>query len=345
MASEWHRGVLEKSSWHGLEEVGVMTDAVEMIEAGERSGAWPVALRSESIVTSTGLVAPGSAIVAQYRNAPDACLSVVGGRYRATTPDEWRDLVRAATAAGARPTGAFSLRDGTRSLATFEVGVANGLRTQLLIADSFVGSLGLTCGTTSVRVVCANTLSSSLSQDGKGMAKFRHTASLETKINVLSESIGEAITKGEKIRAVYQRAEQLRPTRSQAQVIFDALFPDAPDGSPKSTKTMAENARRDAMTAAALSVNNVGDSVATLWNAATYLVDRNANGSTRQVRSGDALDSMLFGCRSKRIEEIQTIIEVVMRDGSIREMTAPQAVESGVDSRMVAKKILEEMLA
>ena len=181
MSHEWDRGILNASSWHGLEDVGEMIGAEGMIAAGEFTGAWPTALRFDTIRTAGGLTAPGRAIVATYKGHADRCLSVVGDRYRATTPDEWRVLVRAATAAGAQPTGAFSLRDGSRVLATFAVGQANGLRTFLNLVDSFDGSMRLTCGTTSVRTVCANTLAMSLKSDGAGMAKLRHVSSLEQK--------------------------------------------------------------------------------------------------------------------------------------------------------------------
>jgi hypothetical protein len=345
MAHEWHRGVLNASSWHGLEEVGVMVGADGMIGHGERSGAWPVALRFDGVATLGGLKAPGRALIAAYAAHPDACLSVVGDRYRATTPEEWRTLVRAATAAGARPTGAFSLRDGSRVLATFEVGQSNGLRTQLLLADSFDGSMRLTCGTSSIRVVCANTLSAAMRADGADMARLRHTASLEEKVKVFAGSIGDAIAKGEKVRAAYHRAEETRLSHADAQRAFDLLFPRAARDADKPAQTRADNVRADAMRAMAHPVNNAGPTLATVWNAATYLVDRNADGTARATRGGDALDSMLFGARAERVEEIQTMIEVILRDGSIQTMTAPRAIEAGVTPAIVGRTMLEDMLA
>lgn len=345
MAHQWHRGILESSSWHGLEEVGAMPTAESMIDAGERSGAWPVALKSEPMATVAGLPVPGSAMVALYREHPAACLGVVGDRYRATATQEWRDLVRAAVCAGARPTGAFSLREGSRALATFEVGTSNGLRTNLLIADSYDGSMSLTCGTSSIRVVCANTMSAAMTKDGLGMAKIRHTASLEQKVNILAESIGIAIAQGEKVRSAYNRAEETRMSRASAQAAFDLLFPDAPEGATTAAKTRAANARQEAMVAAAMPINNAGPTLATLWNAATYLVDRRADGSARPVRSGSALDSMLFGARSERVQEIQKVVEIVMRDGTVQPMTIAEALEAGVSSRQLAEQIIADAMS
>ena len=345
MSHEWHRGVLTASSWHGLEEVGTMPDQDAMIAHGERSGAWPTAVRFDDLLTAGGLKAPGRAVVATYASHPEACLSVVGDRYRATTADEWRSLVRAATAAGAKPTGAFALRDGSRVLATFEVGTSNGLRTQLVIADAFVGSMRLACGFSSIRVVCANTLSAAMSQDGKGMAQLRHTASLETKVNVLAESIGDAVRKGDEVRAAYHAAEATRLDSTAAAAVFDRLFPPAAKDADQAAKTRADNVRADARRAAANAVNNAGPTLATLWNAATYLVDRTASGAARPTRGGDALDSLLFGSRGERVSEIQTIVELVMKDGTIQAMPAHDALATGVDPLSVGRKVLEDMLA
>src|SRR5678809_981078 len=45
MAHLWDRGVLDASSWHGLEELGTFSSAADMIAHGERTGAWPVAVQ------------------------------------------------------------------------------------------------------------------------------------------------------------------------------------------------------------------------------------------------------------------------------------------------------------
>lgn len=349
MAHEWHAGVLSSSSWHGLEEVGVMADADGAIGAGERTGAWPVALDSESVKSDSGLVCPDTrAIVANYADASRRVVGVVGNRYNATTPDGWRSLVKAACLAGGKPIGAFALRDGSRVLATFDLnGVGtSGIRTQLVVADAFDGSMKLTCGFTSVRVVCANTLAVALKQDGAGMAALRHTASLEEKVKVLAGAIGDSVQQGSRVRDLYARAESTQLDRTQAQAVFDALFPSAAKDASKAAITRAENVRAEARKAATLPVNAAGGgTLATLWNAATWIVDRKADGSARDTRSGEALDSMLFGPRAERVNEIQTLIEVLLRDGTRELMTASDAIASGVDKQQVGAKILEEILA
>jgi hypothetical protein len=348
MAHMWDRGVLNASSWHGLEEVGSFTDAASIVAHGERSGAWPVALRSEELRTAGGLLAPVSAIVADYAAHPARVIGANGSRYRATTPAEWRSLVDAAVAAGAQPTGAFSLCDGSRILATFEVGASNGLRTQFLLADSFDGSLSLRAGFTTIRVVCANTLAASVRKDGAGMAALRHTASLETKVNALGASIAEAVKTGDQVKALFHKAEETILSEESARKAFDLLFPKAEPGESKMAKGLADGVRRDARRAAAMPINRVGSqpgNLATLWNAATYLVDRNANGSARTRGDSDGLNSLLFGSRAKRLVEIQETIEVVMRDGTVERMLPTKAIEHGCDAQSIGRAILEEMMA
>lgn len=348
MSHEWDRGVLANSSWHGLEEIGMFTDADSMIAHGERCGAWPVDLETGvSLTTPEGLLASVTAIVARYASHPSRVVGVVGSRYRATTPEEFRGLIRAITEAGAKPTGAFSLRNGTRVLATFQVGEHDGKRTNLVIADSFDGSMRLMVGFTVIDVVCANTLAAAFAQDGESWAKIRHTASLEDKVAALTETIGEAVQRGTSVAELHERATKTVLKPAAARAAFDALFPPAAEDASQSAKTRAENLRQEARDACALEINKRGQApgtVATLWNAATWLVDRKVSGESRKARGGDQLDSMLFGSRAKRIAEIQTKVEVLMADGSVQEMTVPEATEAGVDTQQIGSALLSSIL-
>jgi hypothetical protein len=178
------------------------------------------------------------------------------------------------------------------------------------------------------------------------MAALRHTATLPEKINALCEAIPNAIATGETMKAMIAKAERMTLTRDSAQVMFDKLFPEAPKDASSSMQTRAKNARHEALLAAALPMNNVGGigNVATLWNAATFLVDRNANGTARKMRGeSDALNSMLLGERGKRVAQIQNVIEVVMRDGTVAMMTAPEAIDAGCDAQSVSAKISENV--
>lgn len=288
-----------------------MPDADALILKGETVGAYPVNVSFEKMTTESGLSVDHRAIRADYAAASGRqaqVLGVVGDRYQATTPDEWRDLIRAAVKAGAEPTGAFSLKGGSRVLATFNVGTANGLRTNLCLADSFDGSIRLLGGMTSIRVVCANTLTAALN-DSSEWSKIRHTSSLSEKVKLLEKSIGNAIEQGETIRQAFEEASKIKLSRNEATEIFNRLFPEADKDASKMAQTKAQNERSEALRAMANPINNVGDTLATLWNASTFLVDRTVNGAPRACRGGaDRLDSLLFGARAKRLTEINGII-------------------------------------
>lgn len=361
MAHYFEAGVFTSSTWHGMEEIHEMTTALELIEHGERVGAYPIDVTNDPIVACLDvddaegdpkyLEAPQyQAIVGHYagKRRPKV-LGVVGGRYRATLPEEWRELILAAGKAGAKPTGCFALNNGSRVVATFEVSDESGIVTHLVLADAFDGSMKLSCGFTSIRTVCANTLSAAMSQDGKAWAGIRHTASLEEKISKLAEAIEAAVEHGHAVAKAFDEASNVQLQRDKAIEAFDALFPPAPEDASQRAKTRAENMRDEARAAATMSINKVGNkpgNLGTLWNAATYLVDRRADGERRDARggAGNSVSSMLFGSRAKRLQEISKVVEVVMRDGSVEKMTPAEAVEAGVDEGSIGRKLVADML-
>lgn len=345
MAHEWHRGVLSASSWHGLESVEALPDAETLIRRGEETGAWPVALERVSIQTADGLPVPGKAVVGRYADCSRIAYGAVGDRYRALEPREWRATIEAAVKAGAKPAGAFSLRGGSRVLATFEIGEGEGIRHYLNLVDSFDGSLAHSAGGSSVRVVCANTLAQSLAADGHRAAKLRHTSTINDRAEVLREAIEQHVRGGEAVAELYRAARKAELTRSEAADVFALLFPEPSKDDKPTTATRRVNARRAAARAMQRAENQEGRSLATLWNAATWLVDRDETGRARPVKGGgDLLDSMLFGSRGDRVEEIRSIVQVVLRDGTVADMEAPAAAAAGVSPEQIGRQLLDSML-
>jgi len=173
----------------------------------------------------------------------------------------------------------------------------------------------------------------------------RHDSSLSEKIEVMASAIGDSITRGIATAEVYAKAEAAALTRDGFEHLFDALFPKAPEDASKKLATMRGNARSDAMAAVAHPVNRAHDgrNVASLWNAATYLVDRKVDGTPRGSR--DALvGGLLFGAQAKRVEDIGHIIEVMMADGTCEHMTSYEATAAGVDTGQIGSSILDAML-
>lgn len=349
MSHEWTNGVLTQSSWHGLESVQSMETAGDLIRAGERSNAYPMAIALEGMRTSTGLDVPGSAVVATYADESRIAHAAVGRKYTPLDPKEWRATIEAAVKAGAKPAGAFSLRGGSRVLATFEIGNTSGrsgIASYLNLVDSLDGSLHFQAGGTSIRTVCANTLSASFSRDGKGYARIRHTASINDRSEVLRTAIEAHVKGGEKVAKLYADAKAASLSRPDAIAVMELLFPDAAEGDSKRLATRKANTRAEAAASMRRAENNEGASLATIWNAATWLIDRDSKGAAKSARGGaDKLDSLLFGSRSKRVEAVRNVIEVVLRDGTIEHMTADVAHKShGIDHGQIGRSMLDGML-
>jgi len=337
MSHEFDRGKMTAKSWHEEEQICEMLSAYDLIAAGRESGAFPESLRKCDLFTQDGLLSEMYAMVASYQGHPDRIVGEVRGRYGALDPSDWNSLIHAAVDAGAKPTGAFSLRGGRRIVATFEIGRSSGIVDHLVLADAFDGSLKLTGGMTSTRVVCANTLRAAMASDGKGMAKLRHTSSIGDKVASLREAIQGALQGGNDVRTLYASAENTRLIYDPFAKAFDQFFPRAPEGASQHAVTRALNEREDAYRAMRNPVNKVDDgfNLATIWNGATYLVDREGDGSQRECRGGaESVDSLLFGARAARVAEIEnivrTMVEVVRPDGSVDAMEMSEALRSGI---------------
>lgn len=349
MPAYFDRGIMNQSSWHGLEEVGVLLDAEDMIRKGQETGAWPIDIefiKNPELSAIPGVHIPGRAVVAHYRKHPSRGLAMVGGRFTHTTPEKWGELIKAAVKAGAKPTGAFSLKMGRRILATFEVGEVNGLKTYLVMVDGFDGSIKLLIGFTTIRVVCANTLQAFRSQDGEAAATLRHNSTLPEKIEVIREVLDDGIQANRSFAELYQEAVDTRLDRDSAQELLYTLYPDS-ETDDKGAQTRAENKRLEVLKAAHLPVNRVGSSgcPANLWNAATWVLDRDLDGKYKKTRGLSALDSMLMGPRSKEVAKIEMVmVELLRPDGSVEAVPVEQAAREGVGADQIGSAALRAML-
>jgi hypothetical protein len=343
---------MTEASWHGLEDVGAMADAADMFDHADNSGCWPSNIRYEKAFTVGGQEVPLRALVADYLMHPSRCLSMVGGRFRHTTPEEWRAMCQTAIEAGGKPTGCFSLRGGSRVLATFEVSRTNGIVTNLLLADAFDGSMKLTVGFTTIRVVCANTLQAALYQDGRKFAKLGHTKSLGENLQAMNEAIAQSVSDGSTVAALYEEAKDRRLSRDEAMALLESLVPETTGAKTekgrRAAKTRAENRRRDILAAARMPINavNPGErTAASLWNGATWLVDRDLSGKAKKLKGGDRLDSMLFGSRAEDVSSIEQVMVGLLRpDGSTDYVPVDQAIAQGADPNQVGSAVLDSML-
>jgi hypothetical protein len=352
MSHAWDRGVFtaekQASSWHQFADMVDMVSAADLISKGERSGALPTAIRDKvALHTSDGIGTDIAwAVVASYAQHPDRVVGVNGERYRANTPAEYRQLVTDIVATGAQPSGIFSLRQGRQVLSTFELTAHGDLHTHLLLVDSFDGSTRTSLGSTTIDVVCANTLAMS-QRDAGGWATVPHSACAAQRLPLLASACADAIAEGAKVADTYARAMAAILTPVQAKAAFDAVFPPAADDASPRAKTAAENARDEARAAAMTDINRRGNTpgtLATLWNTATYLVDREADGTARATRSATSLDSILFGRRAERVAEVMALVEVILADGTVQAVSVPQATAMGVPGDQLGSSLLASIL-
>lgn len=354
MSADWYGGVLAQSSWHRLEKLGQMPDAATMIAKAEDTGAWPIDVGLETMTTESGLAVPGHGVVATYKDGSRRCHKAVSERYHFLDPKEWRATIEAAVKAGAKPTGAFALgKNGSKVLATFEIGETGTnsrarFKNYLNMADSLDQSCSYVAGGSSIRVVCANTYAAWMGRDGNKAAKIRHTGSINERAEALREAIEQHVQGGETIAALYRDARESRLHFDDAEALLARLFPAPAEEGRKRTRAM--NKRAEVVRAMALEENWEGETLASLWNGATWVVDRtldsNGNAEHRTGRGGaDTLEAMLFGSRGQRIEKVRQVMVTVLRpDGSEETVPAHQAVQDGADPAQVGHSMLKEML-
>lgn len=366
MAHEWHAGVLSQSSWHGLEVVETIPDAATLIRRGKELGAYPTRIRREKAVTATGLAVPGECMVGDYQDRASIAYGMVGGKYHPLDIEQWEETIKAAVDAGAKPAGAFALYGGARILATFEInGAQQGIQSYMTLVDSLDGSYKFRAGGTSIRVVCANTLSASFGDErNKGVdhdkaVALKHTKSINDRAHYVRQAIQAYLAEGQTVRAQYEAALATKVSKSDFASLAEALFPTTEIVRDKSGELVntgnqlqgkalarAENKQTELALACSRAENNEGATLATVWNGATWMLDRDDEGNHRAARGGaSSLESMLFGSRSERVNEIHQIMVTVLRpDGSEEHVPASQAANEGVPLDQIGRSILDGML-
>jgi phage/plasmid-like protein (TIGR03299 family) len=139
-------------------------------------------------------------------NAQRDVLGVVGERYKPLQNEELFSFGDAILEGGGRWETAGALKGGRvvfgalaldREIVLDPTGVADKVKTYLLINTSHDGSLSIQASVTPVRVVCANTLNIALSRvktkNGvKQQFKIRHTQSAEGRVKIARETLGLA---------------------------------------------------------------------------------------------------------------------------------------------------------
>ena len=195
-------------AWHGLGTVFTEEkNTIEMLEAANLNG-WNVRLEDMEIPSTLT-----SDKAYQYvlrtnptdKNQTDV-LGIVGERYVPLQNEDLFSFGDNILDGGGRWETAGSIKGGRvvfgslaleRETILDPTGVADKVKTYLLINTSHDGSIAIQASITPVRVVCANTLNLALNQKKKKNGvkqsfKIRHTQTAEGKIQIARETLGMA---------------------------------------------------------------------------------------------------------------------------------------------------------
>lgn len=241
---------VREPAWHGLGTV--LPDHVttaEMLSLAYLAG-WDVRL-----VPNIGSVAPDRSASEFYdvirTNPFDGQadrLSIVGKRYNVVQNEdlfEFGDLL----GSGAKWETAGSVKQGRVVFGTLALeretvldpsGVADKVKSYLLLHTSHDGSVAVQASITPVRVVCANTLNFAL-RSTKQSFKVRHTQTVEGKLAAAREALGLAETYFDAFDEEAKALFATEVSKSQIENIVGAVYPAPDKDASKAAKTRYDN--------------------------------------------------------------------------------------------------------
>jgi phage/plasmid-like protein (TIGR03299 family) len=199
---------LREPAWHGLGTVfNEEKTTAEMLESANLSN-WNVRLEDLEIPTHLSSDKSYQYVIRTnpFDNTQTDVLGVVGQRYVPLQNEDLFSFGDNILDGGGRWETAGSLRGGRvvfgslaleRETVLDPTGVADKVKTYLLVNTSHDGSIAIQASITPVRVVCANTLNLALSRTKKKNGvkqsfKIRHTQTAEGKIAIAREALGLA---------------------------------------------------------------------------------------------------------------------------------------------------------
>jgi phage/plasmid-like protein (TIGR03299 family) len=235
-------------AWHGLGTVFTEEkNTAEMLVAANLNN-WNVRLADVEIPNT--LTSDKNYFFVVRDNPTDKSqtdvLGVVGERYHVLQNEDLFSFGDTLLDGGGRWETAGSIRGGRVVFGSLALeretvldpnGVADKVKTYLLINTSHDGSIAIQASITPVRVVCANTLNLALGRKGKGPKqsfKIRHTQTAEGKIQIAREALGLANAYMDEFDLLAKAMIEKEITAQQFNEIILAAYPK-----PESDKKIA----------------------------------------------------------------------------------------------------------
>lgn len=280
-------------AWHGLGTVfqQEVTDHVQMLDLAGLSG-WNVREEEISIdAENVEWAVSAQAIVASIGDA-ERVLGVTGSRYEIVQNEEAFSFLQSLHD-GARWETAGAIKGGRvvfgsmafdRDFVLDASGVADVVKSYLLVHTSHDGSTGVAGGVTPVRVVCQNTLNVAL---GNITQKFniRHTIKADERMKAEAEAWRVAHTYMDAFEKEAQTLYAQKVTDSQFMTVVEGMFP-RPVEDKKGAQAKWDN-RVDLFSQAWNGTPNAGIK-GTGWGALNALTEANQWGRKTQNTSNGA---------------------------------------------------------
>ncbi len=198
----------------------------------------------------------------------------------------------------------------------------------LLFATSHDGSLAATCKLTTVRVVCQNTLTSAMKLNGE-FTRIKHTTNAEVKLKTAMKLISQAHVGVKEIEEKLRELSKRIVTKDIFKTVMKCLFGDWETAKDKSIARIETKISDIAQIYESNDKNQFPEIRGTgynLLNAITEYTDHFSGVRQTESRKGISEDQIraensLFGTGEKlKQNALEVIYEVIMRDGSIKEM-------------------------
>jgi len=197
-------------------------------------------------------------------------------------------------------------------------GVADVVKTYLLINTSHDGSIAIQASITPVRVVCANTLNLALGRKGKGPKqsfKIRHTQSADGKIQIARQALGLANTYMDEFDKLAHAMISKEITAQQFNDIVLAAYPKPEDGKKAATTKWANKV--DVINDIYTGQFN-GMIANTAWGAFNALTERldwhrNARrgNSESMLAAASGFDPMITAEKNRLLSVVRNTLELV----------------------------------
>lgn len=189
-------------AWHELGTVFATPPTVDEAYAAAHLDTM-VLKRPATRVNAAGLIEVIPGAYELYREHDDAHFAFCGSKFQPYQNADMREYYRPMIESGAASIEAMGSLHGGRRVwmlaavkdATAEIVRDDTVKHYVLIANGHDGTLSITTGFTSVRVVCQNTLSAALNTKAAKLLKVRHTKGARLSLEKIRESFD--IARGE----------------------------------------------------------------------------------------------------------------------------------------------------